>query len=320
MNVRSWTMASLAVVVLGSSGLAWWLYDAKAGNALPAGIVLASGRLEGREVRVGSEAGGRVLALNVERGDSVVQDQVLAEIDQRTVAAVVDGAQAALAAAHAAVAAADANIVSLQAQRDLATTEAASYRRLFEHDAIARQTVDQAEAQLKSLDGQLAAARAERLLALRRTEAARAQVATAEVQLAEATLHAPVAGHVRAVIARAGEVVPPASPIVELVTTDPMRLRLYLPYGIAARIRAGAEARVYSDAYPDRVFAGVVERIASEAEFTPQDIHMPDERSALVFAVDVRVANADGALKDGFPADAYVRWDRDAAWPERRPW
>jgi len=320
MNVRSWTMTSLAVVVFGSSGLAWWLYDAKAGNALPGGIVVASGRLEGREVRVGSEAGGRVLALHVERGDSVAQDQVLAEIDRRTAAAVVDGAQAALAAARAAVAAADANIVSLQAQRDLATTEAARYQRLFEHDAVARQTVDQAEAQLKSLDGRLEAARAERLLALRRTDAARAQVATAEVQLAEATLRAPVAGHVRAVIARAGEVAPPGWPIVELVTTDPMRLRLYLPHEIAARTHVGAAARVYSDAYPDRVFEGVVERVASEAEFTPKDIHMPDERSTLVFAVDVRVANADGALKDGFPADAYVRWDRDAPWPERRPW
>lgn len=320
MNVRSWTVTSLAVVTAGSSGLAWWLYDGQAGDALPPGIVVASGRLEGREVRVGAETGGRVLVLTVERGDSVAEGQVLAEIDRRTATAAVDGARADRSAARAAVAAADANIAALRAQRDLAATEAARYRRLFDHDAVARQTVDQAEAGLTSLEGQLAAARAERVLALRRAEAAGAAVATAEIQLSEMTLRAPVAGHVRTVIARAGEVVPPASPIVELITTDPMRLRLYLPHELAARIGTGATVRVYCDAHPERVFEGIIERIASDAEFTPKDIHMPDERSTLVFAVDVLVPNPDGALKDGFPADAYVRWDPVAAWPEGRPW
>jgi HlyD family secretion protein len=43
--------------------------------------------------------------------------------------------------------------------------------------------------------------------------------------------------------------------------------------------------------------------IASEAEFTPTPIQTRDERGNLVYAVKLRVPNADGALKIGMPAD-----------------
>ena len=43
--------------------------------------------------------------------------------------------------------------------------------------------------------------------------------------------------------------------------------------------------------------------VASKAEFTPTPVQTRDERTDLVYAVKVNVANPRGALKIGMPAD-----------------
>jgi HlyD family secretion protein len=47
-----------------------------------------------------------------------------------------------------------------------------------------------------------------------------------------------------------------------------------------------------------------VTTIANRAEFTPRNVQTQRDRQNLVFAVTVRVLNADGALKSGLPVDA----------------
>jgi HlyD family secretion protein len=46
-----------------------------------------------------------------------------------------------------------------------------------------------------------------------------------------------------------------------------------------------------------------VSHIADQAEFTPRNVSTKEERVNLVFAVEIRIANEDGALKPGMPAD-----------------
>ena len=58
-----------------------------------------------------------------------------------------------------------------------------------------------------------------------------------------------------------------------------------------------------ADAYPD-LFAGTVSYIASQAEFTPQNVQTQEERVHMVFAVKIVLENADHRLKPGMPADA----------------
>jgi HlyD family secretion protein len=48
---------------------------------------------------------------------------------------------------------------------------------------------------------------------------------------------------------------------------------------------------------------GVVSWISSQAEFTPTPIQTREERADLVYAVKIRVANDNGMLKIGMPAD-----------------
>lgn len=319
MRGKSWiAIVALTVVAVGVA-LGWWLYDSYAATG-PSGMLAASGRLEGRSVRVASVAGGRITRLAVRKGDNVTLAQVIAELDSREISAAVAGARAALAAAEAGTVAATRRVAALQAQVELSRTEAARYVRLVEHDAAPRQAVDRADAQLKSLEEEIAAAGAARDLAARQAEVAGAELRRAQVRLDETTITAPVAGVVTAELARQGEMVGPGMPVVELLAAEDLKLRVYLPLADAERVSAGTEARVYVDALPGRFFPGTVERVAREAEFTPKDVHMPDERATLVFAVDIRIPNPEGALKDGFPADAYIRVAPNAPWPDRPPW
>lgn len=320
MRRKSWLLIVALVLVAGFAAGSLWLRDRASASDLDPGILAASGRIEAEELRIGATTGGRVLRLGVEEGDSVHVGHVLARLDTRTLEAAAAGARAAVDGAVANAEAAERHVAALESQVALARTEAARYRRLYERDAAPRQAAEQAEAALVRLENEARAAAATRALAARQVEVARTQLQAAELQVEESTIVAPVPGQVEAVLVRAGEIVAPDMPLVVLREAEDARLVLYLPLLEGERVRPGTEARVHVEAFPDRAFEGRVARVASEAEFTPKDVHMPDERATLVFAVELRVPNPEGLLKDGFPADAYLRVDPRSPWPERRPW
>ncbi|HOI11590.1 MAG TPA: HlyD family efflux transporter periplasmic adaptor subunit, partial [Myxococcota bacterium] len=74
-----------------------------------------------------------------------------------------------------------------------------------------------------------------------------------------------------------------------------------------ARVRPGMAVDVVADAWPDRSFACTVVRVAQDAEFTPRTVQTRSDRDRLVYRVDARVDNADGALRAGMPVEARVR-------------
>jgi HlyD family secretion protein len=320
MTRRRWITIGTVVLVAVGTALTVAAIGGSRGSDAPRGIIAASGRVEARTVRISAAVGGRVLRLLVKEGDAVEAGQLLAELDQRAPEAFAAGAQAAVAAAEENVVAADRHLAALESQLALARTEAARYQRLYERDAAPRQAADRAEATLAQIENEVRAARATRSLGARQIDVARAQARVAVVQLDETSVRSPARGIVEHELVREGEMVAPGMPLLVVRDVDETTVRVFLPVAEAQRVRPGNEVRAFTEAFPDRVFAGVVKRIASEAEFTPKDVHMPEDRATLVFAVDIRFANSDGTLKDGFPADVHVRWDPRAPWPARRPW
>lgn len=79
-------------------------------------------------------------------------------------------------------------------------------------------------------------------------------------------------------------------------------------------MKLGHPAQVYVDAFPKRFFEATVSEVSEQAEFTPRDIHMKDERMKLVFAVKLALKNPEGLLKPGMPADTRIRWKANAPW------
>jgi HlyD family secretion protein len=187
-----------------------------------------------------------------------------------------------------------ANPLTLQAQANAARSQ-------YE---VASAAVELAQAQV---DGLEMGATAEQIAAVEaQVEIARAALGALEVQLQKATLEAPITGMVLERPVQVGEVAVPGAPLMTLADLGEVRLTIYVPEDELGKVQLGQTVSVKVDAYPGRTFEGRVVFIASEAEFTPKNVQTREERVNMVFAVKVRLANQDHALKPGMPADALV--------------
>jgi HlyD family secretion protein len=131
-----------------------------------------------------------------------------------------------------------------------------------------------------------------------------AQLQVAQAQMLKLELRAPIGGVVQKQIARRGEYLSPGAPILTVANPTDLKLTLYVLEADLGQVSVGQVVGIHADAFPERTFAGRVQTIASRAEFTPRNVQTQKDRQNLVFAITVRVPNADNALKAGLPVDA----------------
>ncbi len=215
-----------------------------------------------------------------------------------------NGYQAALAAYRDAnthpttseLAAAQAQVDQAQAALARLTPDAAQL-------AAARAQVDQAQAALDRLTPTADA------LAVAQTQVKQAQAALAvlQVQASKLTVASPTDGIIAQRMVSVGELAAAGSPLLILTQLDPVTLTIYVPETRLGQIKLGNEVNVQVDSFPERVFKGQVVYIAPQAEFTPRNVQTKEQRVNTVFAVKLQIANADGALKPGMPADASLQ-------------
>ncbi|MCA9597005.1 MAG: HlyD family efflux transporter periplasmic adaptor subunit [Myxococcales bacterium] len=152
---------------------------------------------------------------------------------------------------------------------------------------------------VKVVDASLAVAQAQ-------VAASKADVERAKIAVAECEITAPSDGIVTGRLVEPGAVVGPGSRLMVTVAVDPAKVTFFLPDAELSRASIGAPASVRVDAYPDRVFKGIVSRVAAEAEFTPRNVQTREDRDRLVYEVEVRVENHEGLLRPGMPGDVSL--------------
>jgi len=210
-------------------------------------------------------------------------------------------AQATLEAANAALATAReayADRLDARARREIAQTQ---YQ-------VAQDQVQAARAQLDLL---LAGATPQAIAAARgQVQQAAGALAFARQQLANATVRSPLTGVVLTKVTEPGELVTPGQPIVTAASLNPLTLRVYVTEPEKGLVKLGQRAWVSVDSYPGERFPARVVEIAQQAEFTPRNIQTQQERVKLVFGVKLAVANPEGKLNPGMPADAVILLDR----------
>ncbi len=147
-----------------------------------------------------------------------------------------------------------------------------------------------------------------------RVEQATQSQALAQTRLGYATLTAPIAGMVLSENIEAGEYVVPGVPIVTVGDLVSSWLRAYVNEPDLGRVKAGQSVCVSTDTYPQRLYAGTVSFISSQAEFTPKNVQTAEERVKLVYRIKIDIPNPDMELKPGMPADADI-WLGDGESP-----
>lgn len=239
-----------------------------------------------------------------------------------------------------------------EAERQRTEKDFYRYQELLARELISPQEVDNARAAFQSAKAQEAVAgrqiaQAEENLKLARTtsiavdlrkkeldqarerlresriasQAAKARVQSLEAREAEAQANvkdtrvvAPFDGTVLRKLVEEGQVVALGTPLVTFVDLSKLYVKVYLPESEIGKVRIGNAARVYVDAFPKKYFEAVVSEVSQQAEFTPRDVHMKDERVKLVFAVKLALKNPQGYLKPGMPADSRIQWQAGGGW------
>jgi HlyD family secretion protein len=136
----------------------------------------------------------------------------------------------------------------------------------------------------------------------------------AQANLTDTRVVAPFDGTILRKLVEEGQVVAPGTPLVTFVDLSKLYSKVYLPESEIGKVRLGDAARVYVDAFPKKYFEATVSAVSQQAEFTPRDIHMKDERVKLVFAVKLALKNPQGFLKPGMPADSKIQWQPGGSW------
>jgi RND family efflux transporter MFP subunit len=274
--------------------------------ALPE-VVAVSGTLAAEEeAELGLKVAGRLSQIPVDLGSRVQRGDVLARLGADDFRLRVEQAAAALAQAQArlglagddpgsrvdpeqtgVVRRAQAQLSEARARRDRA-------RALFAEQLLPQAELDTAEATYQVAESQYQDAREEVLnrqgvLAQRRSE-----LELARQQLADSVLRAPFSGAISVRHATPGQFVGAGEPIVTLVRTHPLRLRLSVPERQATRVQVGQQVRVRVDG-DARLYAGRVARTSPAIEESDRTLR-----------IEAEVPNEDGALRPGSFASAEI--------------
>jgi HlyD family secretion protein len=283
------------------------------------------GYMEADLVLVGSEQGGRVLALSVEEGASVKQGDAIFVLESSEQEASVEAAKARVQEAEARLADAKAEVqrpdeikvleaalAQAQAMLEQANNNLDRARALFDKGWITKAQLDDAVAQHDR--NQAAVAEAEKRItaaklpgrsdmiaaAAANAEAARHALNEAEKNLGKRQVFAPADGTVEEVYFRPGEVVNAGQAVIALLPPRNLKVRFFVAEPVRAGLQVDQRIALFCDGCPPDLHAKI-NFIAREAEFTPPVIFSREQRQKLVYLVEARPEGPAAALTAGQP-------------------
>ncbi len=216
--------------------------------------IRAIGNVEANStVEVKSQVAGQLQKVFFTEGDEVRQGQVLFQIDPRQLEQAVSQAEASLENANATVGQAQANYERDLAQAKNARSQADRYAQLAGQGIVSREANENYRTQADAAERVAAASKAAIASAESNVRAAAARLADAKLQLAYATIEAPVSGKTGKLAVKPGNLVPANSPtpLVVIAQLAPVFANFTIPEQQFSLIRSySSRAKLAVQAYP----------------------------------------------------------------------
>ncbi|HXZ32342.1 MAG TPA: efflux RND transporter periplasmic adaptor subunit [Terriglobales bacterium] len=197
-------------------------------------------------VMVSADLPGTVAKINFESGQSVELGDVLVELDTRQERA---------------------QLAALEAQRDLAAANYARMKQLVSEGVISRMEYDQATAQQKETD---------------------ANVAQTRATIERKTIRAPFSGIVGIRKVNLGQYLAAGDAIVQLQSLNPIYVDFGVPQQTAGQVRVGSNVHVTSENLAGMAFTGRVTALDSVVDQTTRNVQ-----------IQATLPNPAGKLKPG---------------------
>lgn len=286
----------------------------------------AYGNFEADEMIVSAEASGKLLAFNIEEGQTLKAGDQAGAIDSAQLVLKREQLQASIRAVAAKSPAIGAQLAVFEKQmasvrQQLATLDREKRRveNLLKNDAATPQQLDDINAQIEAAQRQMdvvleqksatnASLSTQKGGLLAEILPLQKQIAQLDDQLDKCRIVNPLDGTVLVKYAEAGEVTAFGKPLYKIADLRTMTLRAYVAGDQLGAVKVGQQVKVFVDAGDgaQKEFYGNVIWISPKAEFTPKVIQTKEERVNLVYAVKITVANTEGVLKIGMPAEVRL--------------
>jgi membrane fusion protein (multidrug efflux system) len=222
-----------------------------------------------RRVTVSAEVGARVLSSAVGEGSAVRAGQQLVRLDDREIRLQIQEASSSVS----------------REQVDLAKSDFERKERLFADGAVTRSTLDQAKNHYLSLDSAY--------------RSAQARIAQLRERATKTNITSPLTGVVAQLLAEPGEFVGPGTPLAVIEDMEEVLVVVEVADRDVVRLRSLQVVEATTDAYPGRIFQGVIERVGSVAN--------PVTRS---FEIEARIGNPAGELRSGMITTIRILLDK----------
>ncbi len=147
-----------------------------------------------------------------------------------------------------------------------------------------------------------------RLLAVE-SSIATARGAQLEIQAKAKSLKvvSPISGICATRSIQVGEMPIPGQTLITILNPNKVYLRAYVPENMLGGVKVGQKAWVKIDYKQAPTFDATVTSIDQQAQFTPENVSLPEDRVRQVFGVRLLLkSNAGDYAKPGMPADAYL--------------
>lgn len=292
----------------------------------PQGHLNYLGYVEGETRFIAAPQAGRIVAVDVAKGQQVKSGEKLFALDPAQAKATLAAAEAAAETARAThqnllsgkrqeeIDVIKAQIAQAEAALDLAQKEFERASSLASTGTAARSRLDQASQQVTSFQQRITELKAsEKVASLpARTpeiDAAQSRIAEAEAQVEAAKAHlndlspdAPVSALVDDVFFKTGEWVAAGQPVISLIDPADITIRFFVPEAGLAKAAPGTRITFQCDGCSGAKSATIT-HVASLPEYTPPVIYSETARSKLVFLVEAKPEAQDSELRPGLPIE-----------------
>ncbi|WP_297099127.1 HlyD family efflux transporter periplasmic adaptor subunit [uncultured Draconibacterium sp.] len=268
----------------------------------------AYGNFEAETVIVSAETPGKILELNVDKGDKIDAGYPTALIDTVQLhlqLLQLDAQQTAVVAKRQSI---QSQIAVFEEQKANLKINEERIKKMLKDGAATQKQLDDIQGQISVIDKQIANTKTQFTLVSKEQEVLEAQKASVADQLSRCTIKSPVSGTILETYAEQGELTTAGKALFKIADISELELKVYVSGAQLPHVKIGQQLDVLVDqnAAENQHFTGTITWISSEAEFTPKIIQTKEERVKLVYAVKVTVKN-DGTLKIGMPGE--VRWN-----------
>ncbi|MCE7973374.1 MAG: efflux RND transporter periplasmic adaptor subunit [Leptolyngbya sp. PLA1] len=254
--------------------------------------VSAPGQIEPlTKVEVSAQVSARIIALPFRENARVKQGDVVVRLDARDVAALLDSAKAQLRSEEARLEGARASFLNAQLELNR------------KKELLSTRDVSQAE--VDAAESEFLRAKSSLQMVEHGIEIAKADIRRAEKNLDNTTITAPFDGVITKLNAEVGETVVvgtlnnPGSVIMEIDDLTVMVLEARVDEANIAPLTEGQKARIFVNAYPERVFTGTVEKVGLK--------RLVDRDGTAYFETEILVDLPQGVLlRSGLTANADI--------------